>query len=252
MAASTSPNALHALAQACIYEWTARPGDLQERVSLKATIKEGKRKEGVTKELFEYMFHVVTSMNCWDPTQAQAPWKEIVSYELQPEHLETGVETLRRTKTHLSSTLTCDFKGDDATLLLAYQEKDVPAVHVRAGTHAHMTVAMEKGSCTKNYIRPEASFHKIVVEMQKTWTYREHFDWEYTFSLKYREPYYDTSDLMADLREKNLIFCDPPMCCVEIVCAGVKEVTDAQYLADSLLCKIRDLLPPEWKASLTP
>lgn len=242
---------LHTISEACIREWNSKQSDLPERVVLKASIMEGRRKEGISKQLFDYMFHVVSSMKCWDPEQVQEAWKESVSYEIQPGHLEKDLETLTRTKDHLSSKIMCNFKGDEATLLLAYEEKDVPAVHLGVDKYANVTISMEKESSTKNYLQPDMSFHKIVVEVQKTLTYKEHFDWDYTFLLRYREPYYDTNDIMRDVLEKDLVFCDPPMCYVVITCTGVKEVTDSKYLADSLLCKIRDLLPPDWKAALT-
>lgn len=244
-AAAAVEQKIRLIAKSCIDEWSSKATETCDTVVFKASFAEGKRKEGVSKELFEHMFKCLAAMTCWDPEQAREPWQYHVIYDIQAEALEKDVTALCKHKVGFSAKLECDAKGNDAQLRISYMDES--PVKVGVGHYAAIEVAIERQSTTRNYIKKDADFTKILVEARKTFTFKEHYDWHYTFILRYREPYYETQDLMADISEKDMTFRDPPMCLVQISSDTVKTTTDSNYFADSFLCKITDLLPHEWK-----
>ena len=246
MASDAARRQLGLVAEASIQQWQ-RERQPTEAFVLRARLLEGRRKEGVSREHFEHMFGVLSSMTCWDAAEAERPWEHHVVYEVQPEALERDVTDLRARYTDIRATLACDTKGNEANLALAYHDPALPRARLEVGTAAAIEVSCETVCTSRTYLKKEAQFAKITVESRKTFTFREHFDWQYTFILRSREPYYDNQDLMANVTEKDMTFCDPPLCMFEITCDGLKDTTDHMYLADSLLCKITDLLAPAWR-----
>lgn len=236
------------VAKSCIDEWTQTSGGSgggEGSLLFKANFCEGKRKDGVSKELFEYMYGCLSGMTCWDASQVAEPWQYYVIYDVPSEALEKDVTDLSKRKVGLSAQLECDAKGNNAQLRISYS--DAPPVKLGVGFHATINVASEMQCAERNYVKKGTQFSRVVVESRKTFTFKEHYDWHYTFILRYREPYYDTQDLMSDVSEKDMTFRDPPVCLVQITCNAVKSTSDHQYFADSFLCKISDLLPPKWK-----
>lgn len=235
------------IAKKCIDEWGAKTSEICDNVVLKASFNEGRQRQGMSKQLFDHIFSCLASMQCWDPKQLAEPWTFRAVYELQPEALEKDVTPLRNRATggKVQTSLYCDDKGNGAQLLVTYQEN--PPLDIGVGQHLTVQVNIDKQMTTKNYLKPDAQFTKVTVEARKTFTYKEHFDWHYTFSMKYREPYYDTEDLMKDITNKDVTFCDPPLCMFELTCDGMKDVSDPNYLTDSFLCKVMDLLPRPWR-----
>lgn len=235
------------VAKRCLDEWSLKTSELCDNVVFKASFNEGKRRQGMSKELFDHMYACLASMQCWDPQELAKPWTFHVVYELQPEALEKDVTPLRNRATGglVQTILTCDDKGNEAQLLVTYQE--TPPLLVNVGQHLTIQVNVDKQMTTKNYLKPDTNFTKVTVEAKKTFTFKEHFDWQYTFSLKYREPYHVTEDLMKDVTNKDVTFCDPPLCMFELSCNGMKDVPDHTYFADSFLCKVMDMLPRPWR-----
>lgn len=237
------------VAQKCMTEWSTKPSDLCHNVIFKGVFTEGKRKYGVSKELFDHMYQTLSNMQCWDPREVALPWKHHIVYEIQPDALEKDdVRTLQSQSHvhHVQTTLKCDAKGNEAALLVSYQ--DTPSLKLGIGPHVTVHVNIEKQLASKHYIKKDASFTKIIVESSKTFTFKEHFEWTYTFILRYREPYYKNEDLKSqDAIDKDMVFCDPPVCAFELSCSGINTLTDHGYFADSFLCKITDLLPRPWK-----
>ena len=229
----------------CTSSSSSSSSSLDARCVLKATIMEGNRKEGMSPGLFEYMYNVLTAMPCFEATGNTAPWSYHVLYDLPPTMLEKDVEPLRERSHRLRTQLHCNADGDDARLVVAYEEK--PPLHIGIGKFATLSVCIDRECVSRNYIKKNTNFTKISVEARKTFTFKEHYDWQYTFILKYREPYYETQDLMKDLTENDMTFRDPPVCLFDISCSGVKQTLDHSYFADSLLCKMSDLFPPAWK-----
>lgn len=233
------------VAKACIEQWSAKASDAHDRAGFRASFAEGKRKDGVSKELFEHMFECLARMNCWDPAEAADPWRYFVRYEMQPDALEKDVAGLCKRKHAVRIQLECDSKGNDAGLCVVYE--DAPPVQLGVGPYATVNVAIERQCAARNYIRKGSQFSKVLIEARKTFTFKEHYDWQYTFILRYREPYYETQDLITDISAKDMTFRDPPLCLVQISCDAIKTTTDHAYFADSFLCKVSDLLPHDWK-----
>lgn len=246
MAADVSTE-MRQVAKQCIDEWSQKPSDLCHKVVFKSVFTEGKNKLGMSKELFDHMFQTLSNMQCWDPVEKSSPWKYNVVYELTSDSLEKDdVRILQSQKSNVQTTLSCDTKGNEATMLVTYQ--DNPSLKLGVGPHVTIHVHMEKQLVSKQYIKKDAAFAKITVESSKTFTYKEHFEWKYTFTLKYREPYYKNEDLVSqDAIDKDMTFCDPPVCVFELSCEGLDTLTDHGYFADSFLCKISDLLPRPWR-----
>ena len=243
---------LRRIAKACVDLWTAPslPGPASSagaaaaategpETLLKVSLAEGGRRDGVSPAFFRHVYSLLTSMQCWTPEEREQPWRRTVVFEVPIEHLETqpsGGGTL---------TLHCDENGDAGELRLT--QRDASSSPVGVGKVLAFQVAVEQHSCKKHYLKPSAQYHKVRIESRKTFVFHEHFDWHYTFVIKHREPYHDTEDLMTDAAEKHMYFRDPPSCHIEISCKGVKDTADHVYLADSLLCKVRDLLLPAWR-----
>lgn len=239
------------MAKTCIDEWSTKPaGEGSGRTVFKASLTEGKRKEGISMNLLQHVWTLLSSMPCWDADEVAKPWTQHVTYDIPPTFLEKDVPALHH---DLSTTLQCDAKGNDAQLVVAYQPS--PPLQLGIGpTFGHIDVRLEHECALRNYLKSDATFHKISVDVKKTLTFREHFDWEYTFVLRYREPYHelqlhDPDDHYNDNIDKDFIFRDPPLCFFEISCHGLKQATDHLYFADSFLCKMTDVLPPAWKTT---
>lgn len=249
---------LRRIAKACVDQWTASSAAAPASASaapppstepsppetlLRVTLAEGGRRDGVSPAFFRHVYQLLTNMQCWTSDERRQPWRRQVVYEVPTEHLEKAALALGP---HTGLTLRCDENGDNAELSLARQEPSLGCA-VGVGRVLAFQVAVEQRSSGKHYLKPTAQYHKVRVESTKTWVFREHYDWHYTFLVKHREPYHDTAELMADAAEKSMTFCDPPSCHIEIACKGVKDTADHAYLADSLLCKVRDLLLPSWQ-----
>ena len=234
------------MAEECIREWTAKSSEQCAKVLFKAALNEGNRREGVSMDMFNHIWSALSVMPCWKDGEVEAPWTNPVIYDVPPNMLEKDVEDLRKESYVLSTTMQCDDQGNDAEQLVTYL-KNAP-LHLGIAKHATIDVCIERQCGIRNYIKKEANFTKITMDVTKTLTFHEHFDWEYTFTLRYREPYFNTHDLMEDVADKDMIFRDPPVCLFHISCAGIKSADDHAYFADSLLCKVMDILPPPWRS----
>jgi hypothetical protein len=235
---------LRRIAKACVDHWTTKCADTEAEsyeACLRVTFAEGGRRDGVSPDFFGHAFRLLSGMQCWTAEERQQPWLRTVVYEVPTEHLEPN-----RGPPGAKLTLVCDAHGDMAELRLVRPDPSC-ACAVAVGKVVAFNVAVERRACGKRYLKPTAQYHKVCVESHRTFVFREHFDWHYTFLVKHREPYHDTEELMTDAVEKSLTFCDKPSCHIEIACKGVKETGDHAYLADSLLCKARDLLLPAWR-----
>ena len=179
---------------------------------------------------------------------ADTPWTYHVVYDIPTSMLEVDVQPLKDRSQALRTTLQCKANGDDALLRTTYQE--TPPLDISVGKYATLRVSMDRQCTTRNYIKKATNFTKICVEARKTFVFQDLFEWRYTFLFKYREPYYDTQDLMKDIVDKDIVFRDPPVCIFQLSCGGVKDTTDHGYFADSLLCKLSDLFPPAWKMEM--
>jgi hypothetical protein len=245
MASTDVAERLRDVALECIRQWNQKQSADCDAVVFRTRFLEGQLKEGVTKQMFDHMLLTVSRMTCWDPSEASQPWKYVVEYDVALDALERDVAEWAKTKRTVKSTVECDAKGNNAVLRLSYTEQ--PQLLVGIGPFATIQVSLEKQCDSGQYLKKDTHFSKIVVEARKTFTFSEHFDWEYTFVLRFREPYVETSDLMEDLDAKDLTFRDPPRCFVELSCRGTKATLDHAYFADSFLCKVSDLLPGAWQ-----
>ena len=191
-------------------------------------------------------------MRCWTQADvAHTPWDLCVTYELAADSLETSdVNTL--THPGLKASIRCDHNGDAATLDVVYDsDKPDAATTIPLGKHGAVRVHALRNLGKRLYTKREIVPKTAVVEARKTFTFHEFVDWNYTFALRYREPYHRTLDLMKnDAHDKPLYYCDPPLCVFSISCNGVLSITDETYFVDSLLCKIGDLIPHEWEKDI--
>jgi hypothetical protein len=234
------------IATTCITHWSRKVDVAHpEKLVLRAQFTEGARREGVSQALFEFMYNVLTSMQCWNQAEVLAPWKYHVIYELSADSVETSAG-LPRSLPGMRASITCNEKGDSASLDVAYDDPH-DAVRIPLGTHGAVHVRTLRSLASRVYLKKNTVPIKAVVEARKTFTFREFVDWNYDFVLRYREPYHKTDDLVSDCDSKSLYYCDPPLCVVNISCEGAKSMTDDKYFADSLLCKLSDLLPPAWQ-----
>ena len=236
------------LAEECIREWTTKSSDQCGKVLFRAALAEGNRREGISIDMFNHIWSALSVMPCWKDGEVDAPWKNTVIYDVPPNMLEKDVEDLRKKSHVLRTTLQCDDQGNDAEQLVTYLT--APPLNLGIGKHATIDVCIERQCGERNYIKKEANFSKIIIDVTKKLTFHEHFDWEYEFTLRYREPYFNTHDLMdmEDVVDKEMVFRDPPVCLFYISCTGVKNTHDSAYFADSFLCKVMDILPPAWRS----
>lgn len=203
-----------------------------------ATFREGRRKDGVSREWFTYMFDCLSRMPCLDSTD----WTDRVVYDVLPTNLEGQGQGQNLWPTH-RIIISCNGQGNDDHLdLVTTSERKT---QVRVGLFAMVDVCLERRRVGRNhYIKKHAPFTKVAVERTKTFTFHEHFVWTYEFVLRYTEPYVD-----ATLDAPALTFRDPPKCVFRICCHGLQQTTDDAYFADSFLCKVTDLLPPKWRTT---
>ena len=235
------------IAAECIRDWTAKSSDQCATTVFKSAFVEGNRREGISKELFNHIWSELSAMTCWEKGEVEAPWKSTIIYDIPPNMLEKDVEDLRKECHVLTTTLECDDQGNDALLHVSYLE--APPLHMGITKHATVQVCVERQSGARNYIKNEADFKNIAIHVTKRLTFKEHFDWHYDFTMRYREPYYNIRDLMEDVADKDMIFRDPPVCIFNLSCSGVKDTHDYKYFTDSFLCKVMDVLPPAWRST---
>ncbi len=245
MASTEVVERLRDVAQACIGQWSQKPSSDCDVALFLARFVEGPRKEGVSKKVFDHMLHTVSHMTCWNSAESSQLWKYVVVYDVSLTALERDVDEWAKAKHAVKATVECDARGDNAVLRLSYA--DEPPLKLGIGPFAAVQVVLEKRCDRGQYLKKDTQFTKIVVEARKTFTFSEHFEWEYAFVLRFREPYVETTDLMKDVDAKDLTFRDPPSCFVELSCRQAKATLDHNYFADSFLCKMTDLLPGAWR-----
>lgn len=235
------------MAQECIHEWTTQSTDhTSVQVVFKASFVEEKHREGVSRGLFDHIWSALSKMNCWEDGEVNKPWKSTVVYDVPPNMLEHNVEDLRKECHVMRTLLQCDDHGNDTEQIVSYLKE--PPLSLGIAKHASIDLSIERRCGARNYIKKEANFLRISMDVSKRLVFKEHYDWHYDFILRYREPYFKTHDLMEDVADKDIIFRDPPVCLFEISCAGVKNTHDDAYFTDSFLCKVMDILPPEWRS----
>lgn len=234
---------IHEVASACTMHWKQRGPDTSTS-TFKAFFVEGKRRQGISQKLFNHVLNVLSAMTCWTEEERQQEWTYYVVYEV-PQHVVEGSNDDLKDRKDLRTTIECTAKGNHSALRVSYLDK--PPLTINIGPYAALHIVAEKGCNTGQYIAKNATFSKMLVEARKTFTFHEHFDWQYTLTLRYCEPYYETAELVKDVVDKDLFFRDPPTCLFDVSCRGAKDTQDATYFTDSFLCKVMDLLPAPWR-----
>ena len=176
--------ALRETAKTCVADWIANRTQSSELVPvLKATIVEGNRKDGLSRNFMNHVLGLISNMKCWDSEQAEQDWKYSVCYDVQPEHLERGSASLRSDPmiTDLSTSTLCDIKGNDSELCIKYKDVSLTPVYFDIGKYAKVNIHVERNLNRKHYIKTTSAFKTVVVEARKTFTFKAHYDGSYHF-----------------------------------------------------------------------
>ena len=146
------------VATTCVKEWRRSASSAAAATGatrFEAHFTEGRRKQGVSREWFEYMFQCLSKMQCWETDD---PWTHHVVYEILPENLEKAMPADH----HI--VLVTDAKGNDDHLRIA---TCIQKTHVCIGTHASIDIRVEQELTDRNYVKKNAPFNKMFVEYSK-------------------------------------------------------------------------------------
>lgn len=214
---------------------------------VETAITEGNYSDHVTKGFLERVCLLLSSMPCWDPKEAQKPWSSIVKYHVRPVDLEYSRER-PSLPPGCTAAVTVDPSGDVSSLELT-ETLDQARVRFAAPDHPTTSyllvdVRLLKRVEGKFFLRRGAGYRQLSVHCRKQLTYVSRFRWTYRLSLIYRHPYVEHKAFIEEEQEhRDLVFWDPPLSSVVVLCHSSGAVQDVQYLVQSWLCKIRDLVP---------
>jgi hypothetical protein len=190
---------------------------------------------GVTQEVFDHALLFLSSMRCWTDTEIQGPWDTVVRYTI-------GNADMTKTISYTDDsvvTITTNERGASEGPVVTTLRKEAM---VKVGDSIHVTTRLEVQDHSKRQLSKGVSFSNIVVEKKRTYTYTSSCVWTYTLALRWTCPGVKHDE--EDIETRHMYFCNPPSYHIELQCRPPCKMKDASYLAQSLLCKIRELIAP--------
>lgn len=204
--------------------------------------KASRRYQALSGPLLDHMHLFLSSLRCWTPAEAAAaPWNTIVRYTIAGTDVVppgSGGEVIR---------LDVDERGE--TRGICATRKTHAAAFRLAATDAdemYLNVSLVETVPGRRCIHKGAMFSNAHVEKQKDFVYKSKFRWKYHMVVQWIGP--EIEALANKSTDADLVFRQPPSCHLTVVCDDVTQgIDDVNYLADSLLCKLTDLLPTEYR-----
>jgi hypothetical protein len=181
------------------------------------------------------MLLFLSTLRCWkDQEAAASPWKTVVRYGISPTDILSPL-------VGGAYFLETDENGETTTIT---NEQNVVVEEALCTTAENtesvfVTTSLVRRDLHKKSLRKGSCFNHVTIEKQKTFTYSSTFDWAYRVYLRWATPCVEG---LGQLSEQSIVFKQPPTCHVSITCNGARK-TDPQYLSDSIICKVKDLLP---------
>lgn len=200
---------------------------------------------GVSKDLFEHTLVFLGALRCWKSDETSQPWETIVRYTVLPSDV---IETPREPNTEI--TIESDDRGETKGLVV---HREPSSVRVRIGEAIYATVSLSLRDSSKRFLRKDTGYNNVVIERRKSFSFTSSSHWIYTLCLRWCSPsnasIVDASGSYIDTT--SLIFANTPTFHILIECCPPCLRPDAAYLAESIMCKIGDLLPPYMKVQST-
>jgi hypothetical protein len=192
------------------------------------------RLHGVTQDVFDHVLLFLSSMKCWTDAEIQGPWAVAVHYTI-------GNADMSKTISSDNSvvTITTDERGaSEGPVVTTVRDE----VLIKLGDAMHVTTRLESVDHTKRQLSKGVSFSNIVVEKKRTYTYTSSCVWTYTLALRWTCPGVKHDE--EDDETRHMYFCNPPSYHIDLQCRRPCKIKDPAYLANSLMCKIRELVTP--------
>ena len=205
--------------------------------------------DGIRKDMFEHMLLFLSSLRCWDQGTLEKPWDTAIVYTIDPRELMDS-DKVALDDTSLTVELHTDEQGESTGLVMKRLEAQ-QELRCLTSDGFGFNMQVVHYDTTRRLLRRGATYKSVVVEKHKTFEYRATFVWKYTLRLQWSTPFLTRSQI-GDDADKNLplTFQNPPTCHFSIACSGFGKPNaprDANYLSDSLLCKVMDVLPLSYK-----
>lgn len=198
----------------------------------------GKPTQGVSKSFFEHTLFFLGAMRCWKADEVTKPWTTVIRYTVPC----TEILPCENSNHDVSERFVeCTERGE--TNGFVFWIHDAPD-HARVHVTDHLTCYF---SCTrkvfeKRFFHASATYSNVVVERKKTFTYCSSAKWEYTLVVRWSTPCVASTKTTVSKQELPILFCTSPTYHVILSCQPTQALSP-QYVAESMWCKISDILP---------
>lgn len=191
----------------------------------------------VSRPFFEHTCLVLSSMPCWKREEAEAPWQYIIRYEVRVADLEFTESQIVPSQAYAYVEILTDGQFSNIYVEETISESSLLAV----SPSLNIKTRVYRRIPGKFFFKKGAGYINVTVVCTKQFTYMSKYKWTYHMELHYKHPYFEQE---RQTEGKNLTFCDPPQCVFYISCNRTPQsIPDANYLSESILCKVRDLVP---------
>lgn len=198
----------------------------------------------IGRESFQSIYDLVTSWPCWDLDSTQ--WNTKIRFEILHEQISNSVYP-HALKYYIES----DEHNINNECITVVREESPLLVELNHTPNkhdiSHVNVKCQFQHSEPFKLRHNASFSGVQVVKQIVLEVHTHFTWKYIFSLVWAFPYIDDKESI----NLSLIFKSDPLCKFEIVCQKNEpsEHTLWQYLSESILLKIHETIPNNYRSS---
>lgn len=216
---------------------------------LKVTFGSSSSKDFIGQDMFQYTYDVVSSWTCWNDNRNQeTTWNTKLYYtvhdvfttcaEEEQEHTTSNyyVETDEQATCVTRHTHT-PFANNGLQLVLRNLEHAEQLKCALISGYTHTLNSFK--------LKPSTGYTDVVVVKQARFQLQTHFLWTYEFNVVWLSPF--TPD--RDDENAPLTFLNSPRCQFTLYCepCGVNPDVTPELLAESVLLKIHDVVPPTYR-----
>ncbi len=188
---------------------------------------------GVPREFFDHTLMFLGALRCWHEKDSTQPWHTTIRYKLAPTALTTTPPKDAKV------TLDTDDKGATRELCV----RTIPlqtTFKLPNGLNVTASVVVSEPQIYK--LKKDATFTNVVIQKVKRFHFTSSFAWTYTLTLEWSAPVQEIHSQDENV-DASMIFPHPPTFALSLECNHPCKHSNVQYLVDSILCKVTDLVP---------
>lgn len=220
-----------------------------ENKKLQATFGNLLNNEYIGRKAFQNIYDHVSCWPCWDLASQELDWETKIRYELQASQMAT-TNNDSTTKWFVETDEHC-VAVDCSTIIQSppqVLQLDIKSCKDKLEM-SHISISSINIDTTLFKIIPKATYSGAQVIKKKVFKLDTHLHWEYEFCLVWSCPFLEEPE-----GNGTLVFKQEPKCEIRITCEKrsdptVETPTNWKYVAESLLLKIYDAIPPLYKSS---